>query len=191
MSDRNALWRTIFGNDHPVEIEIGPGTGTFVLSVAPAHPERNYFAVEHSNSRAVQLEAAVAGRGLRNVRILRADAGCVVSRLIPAASVAAYHIYFPDPWWKRRHHRRRLVTPAFVTLLARTLVGGGRVYIATDVDEVFARMHAALSASGHFTLDAALRSPRTLHTRFEHKGLTRGATIHDATFVRSGWDAAS
>src|SRR5215470_14283854 len=116
------LWNSLFSNDLPTEVEIGPGTGTFLISAAGRVPPRNLFAIEHARGRATRLQAAIARAGLRNVRVIAADATCVVSTLIPAESVAAYHIYFPDPWWKRRHHRRRLLTPAFAGALARTLV---------------------------------------------------------------------
>jgi tRNA (guanine-N7-)-methyltransferase len=178
------FWARIFGNDHAVEIEIGPGTGTFLLSIATQQPERNYFAIEHSRSRASALEAAVAARGLRNARIIHGDASCVVGRLIPAASVAAYHVYFPDPWWKRRHHRRRLFTLPFARALARTLVLLGRVYVATDVGEVFARVRDTLHATGDFVEIEAAASPRTTVTSFERKGVARGATIRRTTFAR-------
>ena len=179
-----ALWRNIFGNDRPVEIEIGPGTGAFLLSVAPVHPERNYLAIEHSRSRTVRLEGLVAARRLPNVRLLHADAACVVRRFVPPASVAAYHIYFPDPWWKRRHHRRRLFTADLAGALARTLAPGGRLYLATDVPDVFALMRATIASTRAFTELAGERSPRTTVTSFERKGLARGATIHEAVFVR-------
>jgi len=181
----SSFWSAVFGNDHPVEIEIGPGTGTFLLNIGTDHPERNYFAIEHSHSYAVRLQAELVARGLPNVRALRADASCLVPTVIPAASVAAYHIYFPDPWWKRRHHRRRLFTPGFAHALAHTLQPHGRVYVATDVDQTFALMRATLERTTAFTALADAPSPRTTVTSFENKGLVHGATIHQATYARA------
>jgi tRNA (guanine-N7-)-methyltransferase len=183
-ADSNSFWSSIFGNDHPVDIEIGPGAGTFLLSVAAEHPERNYFAIEHSRGRALSVEAAVAAGDLRNVRIIHADASCVVGTLIPAASVAAYHIYFPDPWWKRRHHRRRLFTPDFAGALARTLAPMGRVYVASDVADVFAVMRTTLTATHALAEIERAPSPRRTVTSFERKGVARGATIRQATFAK-------
>jgi len=51
-------------------------------------------------------------------------------------------ILFPDPWSRRRHASRRVVTPAFVTLLADTLVSGARVYCCSDVRPLAAEMQA-------------------------------------------------
>ncbi len=177
------FWQSIFGNDRPVEIEIGPGTGSFILSAAGRCPETNFFGIEHSRGRAFRLQAAIAGRGVTNVRVLAADAACVVATLVPPASVQAVHIYFPDPWWKRRHHRRRLFTPQFAAALAGVLVARGRLYVATDVEEVFALILRTLErcAMGR---DESMRSPRVGTTAFERKGLNRGAAIQEATFVK-------
>ncbi len=178
------FWQEIFGNDRPVEIEIGPGTGTFLLSAAQQRPDTNFFGIEHSRGRASRLQGAIARRGYSNARVIAADAACVVASLIPPASVHAIHIYFPDPWWKRRHHRRRLFTPAFAAALARVLAPGGRLYVATDVDDVFALALRELAACG-MVRDESLRSPRTGVTAFERKGLNRGAAIKETTFVKA------
>ncbi len=180
----SAFWCEIFGNPRPVEIEIGPGTGHALLEAAARHPGHNFFGIEHSRPRAECVARELVARRLDNVRVLCADAACVVARCIPPGSVGAYHIYFPDPWWKRRHHRRRLFTPQFAHDLARTLAPGGAVYVATDVPEVFARMLATLGETGCLSRLRTARPPRTTTTRFERKGLARGATIHEAVFVR-------
>jgi len=178
------VWSDIFGNAQPTEVEIGPGTGTFLLAAAAARPDVNFFSIEHSHSRARRLQAGLDERRLSNVRLVAADAACLLATLLPAESVAAYHIYFPDPWWKRRHHRRRLFTPAFALTLGRTLVPGGRVYVATDVDDVFALIQETLHATRAFVVEPSLASPRTTTTAFERKGLARGAAIRQATYVK-------
>jgi tRNA (guanine-N7-)-methyltransferase len=182
----SGFWEGIFGNDRPVEIEIGPGTGTFVLSAASARPRTNFFGLERSRGRARRLQSAIESRSIRNALVINADAACVIATMIPSASVAAYHIYFPDPWWKRRHHRRRLFTAAFATALARTLLPGGPVYIATDVDEVLELALRALESCGAFLRDEHTCSQRLGQTAFERKGIARGAAIHEATLVCSG-----
>ena len=39
-------WRELFGNENPVEIEIGMGKGTFLTEQAKARPEVNFFGIE-------------------------------------------------------------------------------------------------------------------------------------------------
>jgi len=187
----HALWRFVFGNDRRVEVEIGPGTGTFLLAAAARDPHTNFFGIEHSHTRAFYLTAAIEERGLRNARVIAADASCVVATVLPAESVDVYHIYFPDPWWKRRHHRRRLFTPAFAATLVRTLAVGGRIYVATDVDDVFTLALKTLSQCAELVRDSTRPPARPGVTVFERKGIVRGAAIREATFVKPGATAAA
>jgi tRNA (guanine-N7-)-methyltransferase len=177
------LWHFVFGNDHPVEVEIGPGTGTFLLGAAARSPHVNFFGIEHSHPRAARLSAAIEADGVRNARTIAGDASCVVAALVPPGSVSAYHIYFPDPWWKRRHHRRRLFTPAFGDALEQTLVPGGRIYVATDVPDVFSLALQTLTAR-NLARTHESPPPRPRVSAFEGKGVARGATISEVTFIK-------
>ena len=183
-SESHPLWQHVFGNPRPVEVEIGCGTGTFILHAARENPDTNYYGIERAYRRARRLLADVEARRLTNTRILAADAGCVIVNVVPDDSVHAHHIYFPDPWWKRRHFGRRYFTPEFARGLERTLEPGGTLYLATDVAEVMARMLAAVTESTTLERLPERRSPRVGLTNFERKGLARGADIHDAVFVR-------
>jgi tRNA (guanine-N7-)-methyltransferase len=174
------FWLGVFGNDRPVEVEIGPGRGDVLVAFAAARPDVNYFAIEHARGTAERLAAVLAGRGLANVRIVAGDARCIVRELVPAASVAAYHVYFPDPWPKRRHRRRRLFAEGFADELRRTLAPAGTLHVATDVAALFDEMCAALDAAGFVRAGAAPPRPAT---RFERKYAVAGT--YAASFTRA------
>jgi tRNA (guanine-N7-)-methyltransferase len=175
------LWRGIFGTAHPVEIEIGPGRGEVLLAFARAHPEINFFAIEHAAGAAEAITAAAARDGLANVRVVAGDARCILERLVPAASVMAIHVYFPDPWPKTRHRHRRLFGgPDFAGAIARALVPGGAVHVASDLPELLRTMCACLAAAG-LVRQATAPLPRPVST-FERK--YAGAGTHAASFVK-------
>jgi SAM-dependent methyltransferase len=115
----------LFGNENPVEVEVGFGKGLFLLNAGLSRPDRNFFGVEVV--RKYQLYAAdrVAVRGLSNVKTCCADAKVVLRDFVPAGSVEDVRVYFPDPWWKKRHHKRRIMNPAFVNQIERVLAPGG------------------------------------------------------------------
>jgi tRNA (guanine-N7-)-methyltransferase len=165
-------WFFLFGNDRPVEVEIGPGRGDVLLAFATARPEVNFFGIEHVRGAADHVAARLHAAAVTNARVLGGDASCVVESLVPAASVAAYHIYFPDPWPKHRHRKRRLVTPAFAAAMKRTLAPGGRVHVATDLRALFDDIGQVLTAAG-FTRRQDVPPPRPT-TRFEEKYATKG-----------------
>ncbi len=101
-------WPEIFGNDHPVELEIGSGKGLFLANAAQARPGHNFLGIEMAKKYAYKAAVRVAKLALGNVRVLPGDALLFMSKYAPPASLQAAHVYFPDPWWKARHKKRRV-----------------------------------------------------------------------------------
>jgi tRNA (guanine-N7-)-methyltransferase len=130
-------WESLFGNNNPVEVEIGFGKGRFLLRSAWENPGKNYLGIERSRKCLRITHERILKRGLKNIRLVMALAEEFIPRFIPDSSITAYHIYFPDPWPKRRHAKRRLFKENFVIHLERTLVPGGRLNIATDVESYY------------------------------------------------------
>src|SRR4029079_17817395 len=133
-------WQQLFGNPNPVEIEVGMGKGLFLLTSATNRPGTNFFGIEIVRKYQLYATTRFAIRKLPNVKTVCADARWVFRRFVRPASVAAVHVYFPDPWWKARHKKRRVFTPGFAADAARILQTGGRLLIATDVEEYFGVM---------------------------------------------------
>jgi tRNA (guanine-N7-)-methyltransferase len=129
--------RTVFGNDQPVEVEVGSGKGLFLLTAARACPRVNFLGIEIVRKYVLFSATRVAKRALPNVRLVQADARLFLRDVVPASSLQAIHVYFPDPWWKTRHRKRRVFTPAFAVQCARTLRPGGKLHVVTDVADYF------------------------------------------------------
>jgi tRNA (guanine-N7-)-methyltransferase len=162
------VWRYIFGNDRAVEVEIGPGRGDVLFTFATQAPEVNFYAVEVRSIQAAHLAESARARGLGNVCVIAGDARCLVTQLVPSASVSAYHLYFPDPWPKTRHRHRRLFQAGFAEGLRRTLAPGGRVHVASDLPWLFAAMDTHLARAGFVPDPMGSPRPRPV-TRFERK----------------------
>jgi tRNA (guanine-N7-)-methyltransferase len=177
-----ALWQAVFGSVGPVEVEIGPGQGDVLLAFAARRPDVNFFAIEHASGMPPVIAARAAALGLTNVRVVAGDARCVLATCVPDASVAAYHVYFPDPWPKTRHRARRLFWGGgFARDLRRTLRPDGRVHVATDLPALLADMRRALLAAG-FVECADERPPAERpRSKFERKYAAAGTWA--ATFA--------
>lgn len=134
-------------SDLPLEIEIGPGRGAFLLERAAETSKVALvgFEIRWKWAKIVDERLAKGGFGSR-ARVYGVDARFVLPRLQPDASVQAFYVHFPDPWWKKRQQKRRVVVPSFVQQMVRLLVPGGTLFVQTDVLER-ADQYATLLAS--------------------------------------------
>ncbi len=158
---------SLFARAGALEVEIGAGKGEFIVERAAQLPERNYLAVELSGVISRMLAVRCGRAELGNVRVVRMDARTLVNLMLPDASVAAFHIYFPDPWPKERHHKHRMFTERTVASLGRTLAPGGSLYVATDVPEYAAEIEQMLTAGGF--IRAGATTPGGASTGFARK----------------------
>ncbi len=165
----------VFGRRAPVEMEIGVGKGRFLLAAAAAQPERDFFGLEIEPEYAAITRLRAERAGLANVRCERLDGKAFVLRRLAPGSLAALHVYFPDPWPKKRHHKRRLVDPEWAAAAARALAPGGFLKVASDHAEYFGVMDAVLSAE-----------PLLARLSEEEAGAWTAGTSYEAKFVKSG-----
>jgi len=135
----------LFGNNHPVEAEVGFGKGLFLLTSSQKHPELNFLGIEIDRKLELYTATRIAKRGIRNVRLACADARLFFRELLHEATLAAIHVYFPDPWWKSRHHKRRLFTREFVEECIRVLRPAGLLHLVTDVADYFQESNEILA----------------------------------------------
>jgi tRNA (guanine-N7-)-methyltransferase len=139
-------WHSVFGNDRPIELEVGFGKGLFLLTQAQARPEVNFVGVEIVRKYQLYTATRIAKRALANVRLACGDALRFLRDGVATATLQTVHVYFPDPWWKTRHHKRRLFTAEFVVECVRVLRVGGHLSVATDVEEYAAVIRGLVSA---------------------------------------------
>ena len=130
-------WPHIFANNNPVEIEVGFGKGLFLVNSGQNRPQTNFLGIEIERKYTLLTATRLAKRGVRNVKVTCCDARWYLETLVAAGSVAAVHVYFPDPWWKNRHRKRRLFTEQFALCCARVLAGGGQLHMVSDVKDYF------------------------------------------------------
>ena len=127
----------MFESDAPLEIDVGSGKGLFLFTAAASCPQHNFLGIELAGKFARFAAAKLARQNIDNARVVHADALRVFREILPDESVAAVHVYFPDPWWKKRHKKRRVMTAMFVRDVARALSAGGHLHFWTDVREYF------------------------------------------------------
>ena len=167
----------------PLVLEIGSGMGETTAAIAAAHPEADFVAVEVHGPGVGSLLNRIHQERISNLRVVRHDAVEVLQGMIEDGSLAAVHIFFPDPWPKKRHHNRRLVQPPFSALLARKLAPGGIVHLATDWPDYAEQMAGVFAADDAFEASERGFAERP-QTKFEARGRRLGHPIRDLYFRR-------
>jgi len=181
-------WREIFGNDNPVELEIGMGKGTFLKDQAKARPEVNFFGIEWANWYWKYASDRLRRNACTNARTVRAEAGFFLREFIADASISVLHIYFPDPWPKARHQKRRLVQDAFMPVVERILVPGGRLQVVTDHEEYFQQIEAVVKKSNlkivEYNQPGSAGEGEFVGTNFERKYKREGRPFYALAAVK-------
>jgi tRNA (guanine-N7-)-methyltransferase len=140
--------RALFGSDAPLEVEVGSGKGLFLANAAARNPEHSFLGIELALKYARYIGGRLAQRNLPNAVVVHGNALRVFQEVLPDSSLAAVHVYFPDPWWKKRHKKRRVLNEAFLRDAERTLAPGGTLHFWTDVEEYF---HSTLALIAEVT----------------------------------------
>ena len=178
----------VFGRVAPLAVEIGFGMGSATAAIAAAAPHVDFVGIEVHPPGVGALLQRIDEQRLDNVRIVQHDAVEVLESMIAPASLAAIHVFFPDPWHKKRHHKRRLIQPPFVRLLSSRLAPGATLHCATDwlpyAEQILAVLGAEPTLANAAGDGFAPRPPSRPLTKFEQRGLDRGHGVRDLVFTR-------
>jgi tRNA (guanine-N7-)-methyltransferase len=115
-----------------VSLEIGFGGGEHLIADALREPATGFIGVEPFLNGLANAVAAIAERGIANVRLFGGDATGLLDWL-PPASLDQVDLLYPDPWPKKRHWKRRFVSPENLARIARVLKPGGTFRFASDI----------------------------------------------------------
>jgi len=180
----------LFGRQAPLEVEIGSGKGLFLAGAAASRPERNFLGIEITLNYARFAATKLAKARLANAMLVHGDALRIFAGSLPAESVEAVHIYFPDPWWKKRHKKRRVIRDSFLKDVQRVLAPGGCFHFWTDVQEYYQTTLSILRAATQLSGPLAMPEDSASHdmdyrTHFERRKRQQGMTIYRALFRKT------
>lgn len=179
--------RALFGNDAPLELEIGCGSAEQLCYLALNAPATNFAGIEiafPSLKKAIERASAL---GLTNVKFLYGNFHQIYPLLVPA-SLHAVYLHFPDPHLKPGNLKRRIFTPTFLDAVASALLPDGRLSVMTDVRPFFLDMLKLIEADPRF---ARAHSQRYLlgfdtdvRSHFQRIWETHGETIYRFEYYR-------
>jgi tRNA (guanine-N7-)-methyltransferase len=174
-----------------LELEIGPGRGTFLFERAAACPGVGLIGVEVRLKWATLVDDRLKSEGLGDrCRVFAEDMRVALPRFADGLFRRIF-IHFPDPWWKKRHAKRRLASAEPMAECVRVLARGGELFVQTDVEEAVTRYRGALD-----TLEALApngdtagepwlaHNPYNARSPREYRAMRDGLPIHRLRYVR-------
>ena len=136
-------WSEFFGNDKPIELEIGCGKCTFIAEKAKQNPGVNYIAVDIKNDmlgvgrRNIEKLFSETGKSPDNIALVRYNVEQLDKIIGPQDRIAVMYINFCNPWPRLKHNKRRLTYPKKLRMYRSFLTKDGVIYFKTDDDELF------------------------------------------------------
>ena len=184
-------WRSdIFGNNHPIVLELGCGRGEYTLGLARRYPEQNFIGVDIKGNRIWNGAVEAHREGLENVRFLRTEIE-LLGHMFSPNEVDDIWLTFPDPQMKRI--RKRLTSVRFLQLYRQILRPEGVIHLKSDSEFLytFTREVAILNSlpilsdtANLYESDLPADSPLlTIRTYYESQWLKRGIPIKYLSFT--------
>lgn len=152
-----------------IEVEIGFGSGEYLLRRASEYPDRLFIGIEKKSGLIKEVAKKVTIHNLDNIRLLETCANNAFTCLFPACSLSRAYALFPDPWPKKRHSKYRLFSTQYLRLLNNRLISGGEALIVTDSEDYCNWVLNQLPGTGFEVENSTI--PPQFDTRFERKWL--------------------
>lgn len=179
----------LFGDDRPLQVEIGFGAGEHLAGQAEATPDTGFIGCEPFLNGVVGALGHIRDRELTNVRLHMGDALEVIERL-PDASLTRVYLLHPDPWPKARHAKRRMMNHGPLNTIARKLKSGGEFRLGTDDPTYCHWSMMIMNAREDFVWQA--RTPNDFltrptdwpETRYERKARRQGHEVWYFRYIR-------
>ncbi len=140
-------WSEMFGNNHPIHIEVGSGKGRFITGMAAQNPDINYIGIDIQMTVLSYALDRVLESNLPNIKLLQVD-GSSLTNYFDVAEIERLYLNFSDPWPKKRHEKRRLTYRSFLDTYKEILPDNGEIHFKTDNRGLFEYSLASFSQYG-------------------------------------------
>ncbi|RAP32983.1 tRNA (guanosine(46)-N7)-methyltransferase TrmB [Candidatus Marinamargulisbacteria bacterium SCGC AG-410-N11] len=133
-----------------LDLEIGFGRGAFLRNWAINQPNRFIIGAEIRKQMVDILQDRVNKQELKNTLLFHGSGEQLLEFGLPEKSIARIYVFHPDPWFKKRHHKRRVINSDSLKKMTKVLKPKGRLYISTDVQELWEAMRETICNSNLF-----------------------------------------
>lgn len=175
-------WNTIFKNNNPICIEIGPGKCSFIYEMAKQNKNINYIGIEKIDTvLAIGIKELETKPKLKNLYFINYDASKIDELF--TKEISQIYLNFSDPWPKTRHEKRRLTNFRFLEKYDIISSGDSKITLKTDNQGLFEYSVISLSEFGYEINDISLDLHKrvdynNIMTEYEKKFSTKGCKIY-------------
>ena len=173
-------YNELFGNNNPIELEIGMGKGNFIIDKAMKNPDINFIGVERYESVLCRALEKLEDKQLPNVKIICIDA--IELDEVFDKEISTIYLNFSDPWPKKRHAKRRLTSHVFLPVYDLIFKDEKVIVQKTDNVGLFESSIVSLSTYGYtledISLDLASTGMENSLTEYEAKFMSQGIKIN-------------
>ena len=148
-------YKELFGNDNPVQLEIGCGKGQFAREIAKQNPDINFLAVEKSSNVIVDAAEKAIAENIPNLYFMRGGAE-YLDCYIPEHSVEQIYLNFSCPFPKKSYASHRLTHRNFLAIYDKLLIPHGEIHQKTDNRNFFEFSLEEFSRSGYILKNVSL-----------------------------------
>ena len=189
--NRGEWARSIFGNEHPITLELGCGKGEYTVGLARRHPERNFIGVDIKGHRFWRGAKTSVEEGLNNVAFLRTKIEFVHHFFAPG-EVDEIWLTFSDPQPKDEKGTKRITSEVFLERYRRFMVPGGIIHVKSDSPLLYALSKEGWAGAGFPILEDSadvygdlvnrvepeFAEVLKIRTFYEQRWLEEGKNIH-------------
>ncbi|MEM9141748.1 MAG: tRNA (guanosine(46)-N7)-methyltransferase TrmB [Bacteroidota bacterium] len=178
-------WRSHFGNDCPIVLELGCGKGEYTTGLARLRKDANFIGIDIKGARIWRGAKTALEEGLSNVAFLRTQIE-LLGLLFAKDEVSEIWITFPDPQIKYKRTKHRMTNPAFLRVYRNILRPKGLIHLKTDSEFMHGYTLGLLQGSGMEILyanhnvyanEGAPKSVLEIQTFYEKQYLEMGKPI--------------
>ena len=173
-------WKSVFGNDNKICLELGCGKGTFISNIASQNLDKNFIAIDLRAEVLVYVKRRCENLNLKNVRILSFDIN-FIDEIFSENEISDIHLNFSTPWPKARHHKRRLTYPKFLEKYLNIMDKNSKIMLKTDHVQFFLDSIEYLEQNNfcisYKTDDLHSEENENIMTEYEEKFLNKGMKI--------------
>lgn len=175
-------FKSIFGNNNKIYLEVGMGKGSFIIKHAKNNPNINYIGFEKYPSVLISAIKTIEEENITNLRIICADA--INIDKIFYKEISKLYLNFSDPWPKKRHEKRRLTSEVFLSKYDSIFKRLKVIEQKTDNDNLFSYSVDSFKSHGYFILKKSTNYFDNIRTEYEEKFISKGKNINYVKVVK-------